>query len=221
MSQQRKKKVPFILIDVVIASILFAVLLAVIFGIFWRYSQVNQILVKQQQSCERLLIAQTRLQNLFTESVFQKNLNHYFYIEDSKSSGSSSIVFTFDNNIDSDEAFCCDVLGKIYLDEEKLCLALWPHENPAAVPPTQMHKEILLENISSLQIELFATPQSKKKKSDKEEIQVVEGKWVSKWPIEYKRRPSLIKLICQRPSGEVLSFWFFIPNEIQTILYPK
>lgn len=218
---RKRRKSSFILIEVIIASSLFALLLSVVFGIFWYYSQLNQSLTKQRTSLEKLLIAQSRLQMAFTRSVFHKNCNRYFYIEEPKSDSGPSLIFTFHNIVEMETEFCETVLGKLYVEDEQLCLAMWPHKKNLTQVPTTMQKEHLLSNVTSFEIELFAIPTSKKRQSNKNEVQVPEGKWISRWPVEYKRRPSLIKLTCHRTTGEIVPFWFFIPNETQPIIYGK
>ncbi|MBS0654345.1 MAG: hypothetical protein JSR46_01080 [Verrucomicrobia bacterium] len=222
-SYRRRPYAPFILVDVIIATSLFAILLAVMFGIFLRYSQANQFLKTQRLDCEKLLVVQSKLQNIFDRYQDKMDKEHYFYIEESKSGGSPSLIFTFDNGIDVDPQFSGDRLGKLYVASDALRFAYWPRGKNLDTIPVNMREEILLKEVTSLQIELFARaqPQVESKKNEKEEQKVIEGRWLTKWPMEYKRYPSLVKLTCRRTSGKDILFWFFLPIETGPIFYPK
>jgi hypothetical protein len=212
--------------EVLIGLTLFAMLMSVMFLIFWRCSKVTEIITKERHLYEKLVVVQSRLQNVLSKSIFNKNikaLSSYFYIEEAKGSLGKSLIFKFENDIELTNDFLLLLGAKIYVDEQKqLCLALWQHEEPLKEVPQNVRKEVLLDGISNLDIEFFAPPllATNSKAQKNEEMPLDRCTWLSTWPQEATLRPALIKLICHRgPKKEPLTFWFMVPKEIQTIIY--
>ncbi len=229
---QRQRRNSFILVEVIVGTILFAGLLAVMFGIFWRCSKINEIISQKRKQHEQILIVQGRLQDIFNNSMFHKATlrKSYFFIEDAKMQGGQSLVFTYAHSGEAQEPFVSQLGAKIYVDDEKkLCLAAWPYTKKIYNLPETVRKEILLDNVDSLEIELFAgseVDREKRSSSRKEKApadKIEECKWLSVWPKEAERRPVLVRLTCHRNSSQLppLYFTFFIPKQIYMILYNR
>lgn len=218
----------FVLIEVLIATTLFIMLLAAIFGIFWRTSKINQSISQIRTANEEMLLTQSRLQGLFSNIVFQERHRPYFFVESNKYASSPSLVFTFENQFHTNYAFSNVVLGKLYVEESKLCLAIFPHPKNADGPPKEMRKEQLLAGVKEIDFSFFLAPVDKDEEQEKEEDEGDKKKkkphhseWLNDWLKDYERPPTLVKLKVLKTNGELYLFWFFLPNEIGPILYEK
>jgi len=226
MSRPRRRS--FILVEVLVSTMLFIMLLTVIFGIFWRTSKVNQSIAKIRTANEEMLLTQSRLQGLFSNMVFQELYRPYFFIENSKYANSPSLVFTFENQIHTNYAFSNIVLGKLYLEENKLCLGIFPHPKKADGPPKEMRKEVLLDGVTDLEFSFFLAPVDKDEEQEEAENKgndktkkAPSGRWTNDWLKDYEMPPTLVKLTVRKTNDEPYLFWFFLPNEIEAILYEK
>lgn len=227
MCNRRRRS--FVLIEVLVATFLFVLLLTAIFSIFWRTAKVNQSIGHLRQVNERLLLTQNRLQNVFGCSIFQKSYRPYFFLEKTKFSQGPSLVFTFENEIQTHYAFSNVVLGKLFIEDNKLILAIFPHPKKPKGPPKEMRKEVLLDGIRNISFEFFLAPLSQeetqdgkqKEEEDEKSKKPPRGRWVSDWLKEYDARPTLIKIVVTKENRESYDFYFFIPNEVKPILYSK
>lgn len=211
---------PFILIEVLVSMGLFLLLVVAMFGIFWRTSTTNATLNKLRIANEQMLVAQAKLQNLFTNVTFIKSIRPYFYIENERNSGQPSLICTVDHPLQTDSDFSGMTISKLYLEDDKLIVATFPHLEEGL--PEVMQKEILLSGVTKLDIELFFAPQSQNKVVDENEETVKkppESVWTNEWPKEYNQAPTLAKLRIERAKAGSFTLWFFMPYMIDTILY--
>lgn len=221
MCKLRRRRA-FVLVEVLIATSLFAVLLVAIFSIFWRTSKLSDAITQKRLRIEQVLLIETKLQNVFNNIIHDEESRSYFYLEPSRQNGSPSLVFTFDNQFHVDYAYTTTVLGKLHVDNENLYLTIWPHfEDPKERPQNEMRKELLLEKVSDVSLELFASSESK---DEKNQDKAVNGprpvQWNTVWPKEYETRPSLIKLaITLKGQSVPITLWFMLPQEVKTISY--
>lgn len=218
----------FVLIEVIVATSLFVMLLMVIFGIFWRTTKTNTALNKLRIANEQMLVTQSRLQQCFSSVEYTKGTRPYFFEEIDKKSNLPSLVFTMEN-MQTDADFSGNPIAKIYVDKEQLVLALFPHFVLEYGIPKVMSKEALLNNVTNFRAYFFYGPESqneekKPKKEDEEEDEKKEppmGEWTDTWLPEYGRPPTLVKLEITRGKSEINTLYFFIPTMIKTILYDK
>lgn len=220
-SKKSRKRASFILVEVLISSILFVMLLAVIFGVFWRCSKISEILAKQQKKAEEILLVQTVLQEIFFHNVFKVWENSYFFIDDTLGSKNQSLVFTLKPPPGEIDRLGKIAGAKLFVEDGALYLAKWNHSDKMNEMPLMLYKELLLHNVASMQIELFQAPSVKtEKKGAKEALKPLEGQWNHEWPKEFDARPVLVKLICQPLSGNTpMLFWFVHHRDIKTIPY--
>lgn len=148
--------------------------------------------------------------------------------------GSMNLLFVYDNGVVLDKNFANYVLARLYLDKDnKLSLAIWPIPERWETNVTpQMKKEILLENVDSLNFDFFIPPEKNRKSSDKlTEIKTTivaepepKGSWTSAWLSDYRQLPALIRVKVTRKlhdKEEKIAFIFPLPNLEQTIIYDK
>lgn len=219
---KHKRRRAFVLVEVLIATSLFAVLLVSIFSIFWRTSKLSDTITQKRLGLEKVLLVETRLQKLFVNTIREKEHRPYFYIEPSRQNGSPSLVFTFDNQFHIDHYYSTTVLGKLYVENQNLYLSIWPHPKKP-VAPQEMRKELLLEKVANMSIELFAAPQNKEA-DDKQKEKGVNGprpgQWTTVWSKEYETRPALVKITLEQLTrDEPVTLWFLLPDEIDIISF--
>ncbi len=223
MSKHPRRKKSFILIEVLISTSLFVMLLAAIFGIFWRTSKTSAALNRLRIANEQVLVAQARLQTLFSKLSFMKTPKPYFFTERDKNSG-LRLVFTIELPVETDCAFSVDGLVKLYVEDNQLVVATFPYFEQEKGIPNMMQKEALLSNVTDFRIFCFLAPESQEEPAKSEEETAKkppEASWIDVWPIEYDRQPTLVKLEIERGKGNTYDLWFFVPRNVKTILYDK
>lgn len=227
MSKRPKRKA-YILIEVLVATSLFIMLLVAIFGIFWRTNKTNTSINRLRVANEHMLITQATLQSLFSKISFKDSVGPYFYQETDKNSQLPSLIFTVDNIFQTSASITANLLIKLYIEDNQLVVATFPHLKNHEGLPTIMQKEALLSDITDFKIEFFLAPESKdgekvKTQEDDENLpkKPPTGTWTDNWPKEYDRLPSLLKLdITQAKSGS-FTLWFYIPFGFDAIVYDK
>ncbi|MBS0635421.1 MAG: hypothetical protein JSR37_08170 [Verrucomicrobia bacterium] len=217
------RKRSFILIEVLVSTGLFLLLVTAMFGIFWRSSKTNNAINKLRIVNEQMLIAQSKLQNIFSAATFVKSVQPYFFIEIERKSGQPSLICTLDSPVQTHSDFSGITISRIYLEDDKLVVATFPHLEEGI--PEIIQKETLLSGVTKLDIELFFAPQSQEKIVETENEETVkkppEGVWTDVWPKEYNQAPTLAKLKIERGKAGNFTLYFFMPYMIDTILYGK
>lgn len=238
----KKSKRAMTLIEMLIAMGLTMVLLSTLMFFYYQITLLNfQIDKKENQAFQKLFLS-TRLSEILPKTVSPNDVKKDFYFftsymgEGDIKPGESSLVFTFDNGVKLDPHFSNHVLGRLYIDRSnRLSLAIWP--SPArweeyATPP--MKKEILLENVESLQFSYYVPPEKDRKnfwnradikKKENKALQMdVEGSWRPEWHQEYGELPALIKIILTQVGSEGperTELVFPLPNTNLAIIYDR
>lgn len=150
------------LLETLIALSLLTVLLLIIFTFFKEMSTITNLTEVKQKESFKLRYVESRLAFFFERIVNenQSGRDFYFFAGPTPYGQSSfaSLVFTYDNKIRLDPTFSGDVLGRLYVDNQKnLCMATWPLH--ADDPSKHMQKEVLLENVTDLKFHLYAAPE--------------------------------------------------------------
>ena len=218
-----RKSRSFSLVEALVAMALFSLVISTLFGLFWHNVRISDELNKLKKNSEKVRRAHSRMQNIFSKLIFKSAQCHAFY-SPSKNAGSKydqgqSIIFTFDNGVDREEGFSYDVVARLYLDtDNKLSLAIWPNPTLKQSKPENIHKEVLLDGVESMNLEFWKVAASKTK-VPKDKLE----KWISEWEKEYEDVPTLIKITLRYQSGkgiEDLAFSFITePNDIGAIKY--
>lgn len=208
----------YIVIEVLVSLMLFGVLLSVIFGIFSHYSFVNRTLALHLKQREEKTIARVVLQQIFTDTKSQISPS-YFYIEETGFSN-PNLIFTFDNATAGEEAFSDSTLARLGIIDNNLTLTLWPFEEiNKNEPSSKMQQQILLHNVSKLEIKCFKAPIAEKPISQ-EKIEPTDeppyGIWTSHWPQKYDEIPTLMKMTC-----DTETYYFLFPQAIDHVLYKR
>jgi type II secretory pathway pseudopilin PulG len=216
MISMKNKLKSFSLVEVLVSLILFAIVLTSLFSLYKHNSLYLKELVKARKEAEVLHIAQTRLQQVFLNLNYTNPKHDKFYTSQQLSSivkNSKSLVFTFDNGVDSNKYFSNDVLGKLFVDDQnRLCLVYWPSLIKFPNQDTNMRKEVLLENIEAFEMEFWSQAFVIDSKNKEEP-----GVWVKEWKKDYKDIPTIIKfaLRYKYSSGEKsIELTYIVPKKI-------
>jgi hypothetical protein len=217
------------LLELMIAVGLTMVILTAVSFFYRQVIDINRKMDQAENKAFKLLYVENRLMHILPKIAPSTDKDiEFFFFSDSDTSGftkagSQSLVFTFDNGVQLDKQMSCYVVGRLYLDlESRLILATWPVpkrwvEN-TNVP---MKKEILMENIDTLEFRFFVPPE-KGKDPFKGWPQGEAGQWISFWPSDVDVAPPLVKIVLTRTENgnrETLTYAYHIPNSIQPIIY--
>lgn len=159
----------FTLLEVLIGMGLAMILLSTLTYFYQQVEWMNTEAERTQKENFQLRYAENRLSRIFPTTLSERTEKKHFYFFTSNAEGmlkTPSLVFTFNNGLKLCASFASEVLGRLYLDEQKkqLCLALWPSpkrwEN--GMPP--MTKEVLLDNVESLAFNFYVAPKRDRSK---------------------------------------------------------
>ncbi len=209
-----KKKRPFILFEILIGLSLLSVLLSILFSFFTSSAKLQLRLERAENDLLMRQHLQTRLQSILTSIIPPKSLEGQvsLYTLQADKDLDPSLIVTFDNGIDPDPAFSGAILGRIFLKENQLCLAMWPSEKKKGEIPT-VRREVLMEGVTSFTFRFLA-------RNIDETIE-----WKREWPKEKKGGiPSLILLelwdeIDKNPEAPNLKLSFILPSQEPAIIY--
>ncbi len=217
MCSQMKRRNSFVLIEVLIATSLFVLMLVAIFGIFWRTTKTNESINRLRRANEQMVVAEAKLQSLFSNVTVDQTYRPYFYVE-----SDASLVATIDNPMHTNPAFAGIVIAKLYLEEGALILATFPHITEENALPEIMEKETLLSNVSDFKMEFFLAPSNQSDASEEEATKKPpECSWTDSWLMEYETPPTLVKLTITKKNTGEFTLFFFIPEMVNAILYDR
>lgn len=202
---KKRKKLPLSLLEITIAMSLVALLFS---ALFYGYQVMARKRINMQQKKQHLLLKNmmfTRLSQIFAKISAQnesdeKNGEWIFVTIPSPAAHGLALVFTYDNGIDPDPAFCGNVRAMLYLSKQNaLCLVTWS----SAKDP---RKEVLLEQCAELRFEFFDVEQKK---------------WIPNWEKDDITLPSMVRLFVKEHSSDAKAqiFPLFIPKIEPIILY--
>lgn len=160
----------FTLLELLIGMGLAVLLLSTLSYFYLQVEMLNTEAERTQKESFELRHVENRLAKILPYTLSERELKKHFFFYTSQAEGllrTPSLLFTFYNGVKLSSPFANDVLGRLYLDEEKkqLCLAIWPApkrwEN-GIMPP--MAKEILLDNVESLSFQFYVAPKKDRSK---------------------------------------------------------
>lgn len=234
------KKNYFTLIETLIALFLTSMIITLIFSFFKEISLFNQQTEKKQQESFHYRYVDSRLNEIFqrlnpTQSLIEKKY-FYFYLDTAVKNYSKlpSLVFTFNNGVKLDPDYSGYVLARLYLNDvtQQLCLVTWPL-NKNISPNEKMIKEVLMNQVTSLEFKFYSAPAIKQNSRDivvnsvgpKKEVPL-KNKWYhQEWPATFEKIPSLIKIVLkiekdEKGEEEEFMLSFVLPSKLDPIHYP-
>jgi hypothetical protein len=160
----------FTLLELLIGMGLAVMLLSTLSYFYLQVEMLNTEAERTQKESFELRHVENRLAKILPYTLSERELKKHFYFFTSQGEGmfkNPSLLFTFYNGVKLSSPFANDVLGRLYLDDEKkqLCLATWPSpkrwEN-GVTPP--MAKEVLLDDVESLSFQFYVAPKRDRSK---------------------------------------------------------
>jgi hypothetical protein len=235
------------LLETLIAISLLAVLLVFVFGFFRELSELTRLAEQAQKDTFKMRYLESRLGFIFERVVNENDKARifYFYTQPAQRdfSNSTSLIFTFNNEIRLDPTFSGDVLGRLYVDlNHHLCLAIWPLH--IAQPHQYLQEEVLCNQVVAMRYFFYAAPERVRndkeivsgKNIDPEKKVPEKDKWhEEEWAITYNQMPSIIKLVVEvaknpedlqhghqgaKVETEDLVFNFVLPSSQNPVYYP-
>lgn len=236
----------FILLEVLIAMALTMILISILLIFYMQVNKFNSELEKKQDYSFKKLYLSTRLASVLPKAIAQNDPDKDFFFftttanDSSTKSGTTALMFAFNNGVKLDSAFANHVLGRLYLSSEgQFCLAIWPSPTrwtDVTVPPIK--KEVLFEHVENLTFEFYIPPSKNReiiwqnhkpaitmKKTDLLKLSPI-GEWKHEWQQEYEALPYMVRVtLTVGPKGtssgkqETFTFTYPLPNSPFMIMY--
>ncbi len=159
------------LIEVMIAMGLISILMTVLMGYYSQIEFLHGQIDRARDESFELRYLEARLAQVIPSAISakpptketEKKNDFYFYTSTNLESGveGPSLVFTYDNGIDIDPAFCNHVLGRLLVEsrngESSLVLLTWPVPRcTKGTFPPPMKKEILISKVTDISYQFFS-----------------------------------------------------------------
>jgi hypothetical protein len=226
MKIQRKHHMT--LLEVLVSMSLLVVLLGLVFGFFLELNKINNVMEKEQAHSFRQRYVEMRLAHLFSNVISHTDNTDkkysYFFTNPPKgeASKSNSLVLSYWNGVRLDPSFSGNVIGRLYIDSKnQLCLAVWPLYSKD--PVSEMHKEVLMENVEGMRFQFFAYPPINNQTLDSENKP--QRGWQEEWQLAYKQPPVIVRIylkLKEEGKEEKEEFLYAFPIVVtdSPILYP-
>ncbi|MBA2368497.1 MAG: hypothetical protein H0V82_05675 [Candidatus Protochlamydia sp.] len=242
------KRTYFTLLETLIAVTIVSVLLTIVFGFFRELSESSRMTEEMQHQSFRMRYVEMRLAYLFERIVNENDENKrefFFFTEKGEKgvlNGTSSLIFSFNNEARASPAFSGDLLAKLYIDpSHRLCLAMWPIYSDQ--PHEEMQKEVLMDDVSDIAYEFFMPPARLSGerdigggKNDPEKKSPENDRWhQQEWLRSYEQIPAIARIklkIASNPKelqtgtfnpqapAKELNFAFVLPSSKNYLYYP-
>ena len=199
----KKTRRHLFLLEILVGLSLMALILSALFTSMARGAKLE----KQVESARAILLERQRLHTRLQDVFLSLNKGSLFYTYRFPDDQQESLITVFDNGIDPDPHFSGEVLGRIFLDEQRnLSLVIWPLN--AKGPSRPWRKEILLAKVEDVHFEFFG-------KTVESPVQL---KWVKHWEKQKKELPSMVRLFLVQKQTP-LSFAFFFSLTEPSVQY--
>lgn len=225
------KKHHMTLIEILVASFLTMILLTAMFSFYRQIIMIDKEAEKLQKEHFKLAYLEKKLNSAIPNIISPTDAGKDFYFFTSNNATESnllSLVFTFDNKVNLKSNHSNHLLARLFVDDKQnLCLATWGTPKYWDINPNpEITKEILLENVISLDFE-FYVPQKKDRAGIVSKIQQAidiqpEDSWHKSWSYKTQELPAMIKIHLIKKIDEKqypVSFAFFLPNSNLSIMY--
>ncbi len=227
---------PFTVIEVIIALSLASLIMTTLTYFYMQIQQINTKTEKSLEQAYQIAYLQSRLSGVIPKAVAENNAKNDFLFFTSTDAGADvmkqgmpSLVFTYDNGTDMNKSLSNNVVGRLFLDNERrLVLATWPsfkRWKEGSLPPIK--KEILLDNVDSLSFSFYIAPNVERikvvgsqERTQKKKMANAEppNSWTKEWKFEYYELPAIVKISIVR-DGKTIPFTFPLPNSNKVPYY--
>lgn len=141
----------------------------------------------------------------------------FFFTADSSSGfqlpGTTSLVFSYDNEASLDTSLSNSVLGRLFVDNEKnLTLITWPErENWKDLGLPALHREVLMQGVTGLKFSFFVLPNLK-------EDPPSNAAWTTGgFSKDQKELPGAIRLTLTTHEDQEKTYYFPIPQTLSVV----
>ena len=201
----RRKKSPFLLLEILVALSLMTMLLSVLFSFLVQSLRVENKMEKARGLILERQNLQVRMQDILT-SLRVTGKGAALYTQKFPKEERFSLVTLFDNGIDPEPPFSGAVIGRIYLDEKhNLVLSYWPIDSEEK--ERTWRKEILFSNVSEMQF-FFLNPDEEKHFIYTDRPKVF---WDRSWSKDKIAPPSMVRLMLKQ-NEKSFEFAFRLAN---------
>lgn len=200
---RRLKKHPFTLIEVLVGLTLTALLVGILTGSYREIAKINQEVASTRQAIMAPLYVHKRLGETLARAVMHPEAAgaKEFFFTSVLGDKSPSLVFTYNQGVDMNPAYCGIVLARLYVtDEGHLTLASWPITSLEEPTPTSSRVEVLLEGVKTWSLAFYQPPPIGTMPVDVQEIEMGREKttpqprWQEAWPITHQELPAMVRL---------------------------
>ena len=201
----RRKKHPFLLLEILVALSLMTMLLSVLFSFLVQSLRVENRMGKARGLILERQNLQVRMQDILT-SLRVTGCGSALYTQKFPKEEGYSLVTLFDNGIDPEPPFSGAVIGRIYIDEDhNLALSYWPSNSDEK--ERRWRKETLFSNVSEMQL-LFLNPDEKEHFIHTDRPKVL---WDRSWSKGKTAPPSMVRMMLKQ-NDEIFEFAFRLAN---------
>lgn len=184
------------LLETLIAMSLLSILLITIFGLFRELASLQDLDKGDKKQTFYDNYSRLRFYEVFSHllSETDNTKDFYFYSDRNESvSSSPSLVFIYNNGVKADPYNSSNVIGRLYVDNEKheLRLATWPYN--LKDPHPHMYQEVLLPNVESMHFGFLSVAKDFARKGTAADIER-RGEWQDFWSDAYKEMPVILQL---------------------------
>lgn len=234
---KHRRKRAMTLLEVMIAMVLTMLLLSTLSYMFLFVEKINQQSESKQERAFASLYLEERLNYLLRHAYSPRSVDHHYYFFTSQTQdgalfkpGTSSLVFSFDNGNVVNKPFAGHVIGRLYVNHmSQLVLAVWPLPTDQKKQDSPVHKEVLLNNVSSLEFFFLVPPlvdrsfiheQAGKKQLKKMLVKELPqpGFDHRQWRSDYPSLPAVVKIQIKQDQNP-LTFSIPLPHSDLTIVY--
>lgn len=195
----RKKKSCLTLLEVIIATFLSGILLAVVLQTYQIYIRQNREMKKQQESLFTYLLIKQRIDKLFSLLISHQDQAVVFTLP-SKGSPSMCLCFLYEGSADPDPLFNGLLRSLLFVDENRrLCLTTWSLDRESLT-------EVLEEGVLHLSFSFFHKDTNS---------------WQEDWPEIQTQLPLWVRLFYETPEGKKeIQFQAQIPESAISLHIP-
>lgn len=227
------------MLELLISMTLTALILSTLTYFYHQMTMAGIVLDRQQAENFQERYVEHRLGTVIPHTIPPTKENKHFHFFTSKSansismSGTESLVFVFDNCVQSNKEMAYHVIGRLMLDQEgHLLLVTWPSEKRwEENEPIPHYYEVLMEGVKDLEFSFYIPPIKGKTDlktgaprtvKEQDPLEGRRGEWVSEWNPEWRQLPAMMRMkltVLEDGKDKELNFAFPFPYVEQPITY--
>lgn len=233
------RKRPLTMLELLISMTLTVLILSTLTYFYHQMTMAGIVLDKKQGENFQKRYVEHRLGTVIPHTIPATKENSHFHFFTSQAansismSGTQSLVFVFDNCVQSNKEMAYHVIGRLLLNQNgQLLLVTWPSEKRWVENESIPHSyEILMEGVKDLEFSFFVPPikgktdlkAGKPRTVQKQDpLEGMRGEWVTEWRPDWRQLPAMMRLtvtISEEERDKKLNFAFPFPYVEQPITY--